>query len=55
MTCPYRVSVSRALRLALDRIRAHDAHLSEHLGHCLRTGTFCAYAPDPTAPVAWKV
>lgn len=50
-----RVSVSRALRLALDRIGTHDPHLYEHLDHCVRTGTFCVYAPDPTAPVTWTV
>jgi tetratricopeptide (TPR) repeat protein len=42
-----RVSVTRALRSALDRIRAHDPRLGAHLDHCIRTGTHCAYRPAP--------
>jgi tetratricopeptide (TPR) repeat protein len=50
-----RVSVTRALRAALTRIRAHDPHLADHFDRCIRTGTYCAYLPDPRAPVAWRV
>jgi tetratricopeptide (TPR) repeat protein len=50
-----RVSVTRALRSALARIRAHDAPLADHLDRCVRTGTYCAYLPDPRAPVVWQV
>lgn len=48
-----RVSVTRAVRLALSRIRAHHPDLGAHLDHAIRTGTFCAYVPDPRAPVVW--
>jgi hypothetical protein len=46
-----RASVTRALRAALGRIREHAPVVGEHLGHCVRTGTYCAYLPDPRVPV----
>jgi tetratricopeptide (TPR) repeat protein len=49
-----RVSVRKALSTALARItRAHPA-LGEHLQATIRTGTYCAYEPDPLAPVRWR-
>jgi len=50
-----RVSVTKALRGALRRITEHDPALGEHLDRSVRTGTFCAYDPDPAAPVSWKL
>lgn len=50
-----RSAVTRALRQALARIRQHHAPLGAHLDHALRTGTYCAYRPDPRAPVAWTL
>jgi hypothetical protein len=50
-----RASVTRAIRQALVRVREHHPSLATHLGRTLRTGTFCAYEPDPRAPVAWKL
>jgi tetratricopeptide (TPR) repeat protein len=44
-----RVSVTRALRQAITRIREHDRELAEHLDRALRTGTYCAYEPDHAA------
>ena len=41
-----RVSVTRALRQALSRIREHDDGFAAHLEKALRTGTYCAYEPD---------
>jgi tetratricopeptide (TPR) repeat protein len=49
-----RASVTRALRSALTRIRAQNSRLGEHLDQCIRTGTYCAYLPDPRVPIAWK-
>ncbi|HET7322254.1 MAG TPA: hypothetical protein VFI96_07165 [Longimicrobiaceae bacterium] len=46
-----RASVTRAIRLALARIRAHDPQLGAHLDHAVRTGTYCAYRPDLRAPL----
>jgi tetratricopeptide (TPR) repeat protein len=50
-----RASVTRAVRYALTRIRAHSRPLAEHLDHSIRTGTHCAYLPDPRAPVGWVI
>jgi tetratricopeptide (TPR) repeat protein len=50
-----RASVTRAIRQALTRIRAHDPSLSKHLEHAIRTGTYCAYMPDPRVPSTWTL
>lgn len=49
-----RVAVTRAVRHAIARIAEHHAALGEHLQHSIRTGTYCAYEPDPRAPVTWR-
>jgi tetratricopeptide (TPR) repeat protein len=49
-----RASVTRAVRQAMARIREHDPLLAQHLDRTVRTGTYCAYLPDPRAPVAWN-
>lgn len=50
-----RVSVRKALSTVLARItQAHPA-LGEHLQATIRTGTYCAYEPDPLAPVRWRI
>jgi non-specific serine/threonine protein kinase len=41
-----RSSVTKALRAAIDRIRAVDSDLGAHLDASLRTGKRCCYAPD---------
>ncbi|MDT4915054.1 MAG: hypothetical protein QOC66_4182, partial [Pseudonocardiales bacterium] len=48
-----RAGVTRAIRQAMVRIADHDHRLGEHLEHAIRTGTYCAYAPDPRAPADW--
>jgi tetratricopeptide (TPR) repeat protein len=50
-----RVSVTRATRAAMARIREHSTALGDHLDATIRTGTFCSYSPDPRAPIEWKV
>jgi hypothetical protein len=35
------------------RIGEHHPQLGEHLDGAVRTGTYCAYVPDPGAPTAW--
>jgi tetratricopeptide (TPR) repeat protein len=50
-----RVNVTKAIRAAIRRIAEHDPGLGDHLRRSIRTGTFCAYAPDPTHPVAWRL
>ena len=49
-----RVSVTRALRQAMARLGEHHPELGEHLDRTIRTGTYCAYVPDPRARAAWK-
>ena len=49
-----RVGVTRAVRQAMSRIAEHDPQLGEHLSRTIRTGTYCAYAPDPRAPAGWE-
>ena len=48
-----RASVTRAVRQALTRIRLHHPLLGKHLDHAIRTGTYCAYLPDPRVPLDW--
>lgn len=50
-----RSAVTRAVRQALTRIRTHDSPLGEHLDRTIRTGTYCAYMPEPRGPVAWRL
>jgi tetratricopeptide (TPR) repeat protein len=48
-----RSGVTRAIRHAMTRIGEHHPELGEHLNRAVRTGTYCAYVPDPGAPAAW--
>lgn len=50
-----RVGVTRAVRQAIARIGGHDPQLGEHLSRTIRTGTYCAYSPDPRAPAGWRL
>jgi hypothetical protein len=38
----------------MARIEEHHPELGEYLDRTIRTGTYCAYLPDPRAPVAWR-
>jgi tetratricopeptide (TPR) repeat protein len=49
-----RQSVTKTARAVVERIRQGDATLGDLLARCIRTGTFCAYEPDPGAPIAWE-
>jgi tetratricopeptide (TPR) repeat protein len=48
-----RAGVTRAIRQAMSRIGEHHPELGEHLNRTIRTGTYCAYLPDPRAPAGW--
>ena len=48
-----RSGVTRAVRKGIARIGEHHPQLGEHLNQAVRTGTYCAYVPDPSAPAAW--
>lgn len=45
-----RVNVTRAIRLAIDRIGEHDAALGAVLSAAVATGTYCRYEPLPGGP-----
>ena len=49
-----RAGVTRAVRQAMTRIAQHHPQLGEHLDRAIRTGTYCAYLPDPRVPAGWK-
>jgi hypothetical protein len=48
-----RAGVTRAIRQAIARLAEHNPGLGQHLERTVRTGTYCAYLPDPRAPVDW--
>jgi tetratricopeptide (TPR) repeat protein len=50
-----RASVTRAVRQSMARIHEYHPMLGEHLDHAIRTGTFCAYLPDPRVPLVWTL
>jgi hypothetical protein len=45
-----RVSVTRAVRQAIVAVREYHPALGAHLERTIRTGTYCAYVPEPGAP-----
>jgi tetratricopeptide (TPR) repeat protein len=45
-----RVSVTRAVRQAIVAVGEYHPALGEHLERTIRTGTYCAYVPEPGAP-----
>jgi tetratricopeptide (TPR) repeat protein len=49
-----RAGVTRAVRQAMARITEHHPQLGQHLSRTIRTGTYCAYVPDPRAPADWR-
>ena len=50
-----RVNVTRAIRTAMARVAENDGNLGRHLDTTVQTGTFCAYTPDPRAPIDWQL
>lgn len=50
-----RVSVTRAIKSALQRIAEHSPPLDQHFQTTIRTGQFCAYVPDPKSPLRWEL
>jgi hypothetical protein len=49
-----RVSVTRAIRSAIDRLAAHHPALVEHLRATIHTGASCAYSLDPRRTIEWE-
>ncbi len=50
-----RVSVTRRIRDAIDRITAVHPACGAHLARTIRTGTRCAYMVDPSVSPSWDV
>jgi len=48
-----RVMVTHRIRDALKKIRDGHSALGSHLGNTIKTGTFCAYTPEPTRQIDW--
>jgi tetratricopeptide (TPR) repeat protein len=49
-----RAAVTQALRKAVGRLRDACPPLGDHLDRTIRTGTYCAYLPDPRFPSVWS-
>jgi hypothetical protein len=50
-----RINVSRAIKIALERIAEHNPALATLLTSSIRTGTFCSYTPDSRLPASWQL
>ncbi|MFI1285594.1 transcriptional regulator [Streptomyces sp. NPDC020858] len=50
-----RAAVTQAVRKAIGRLRDASPELGAHLDRTIRTGTYCAYVPDPRVPSLWSV
>jgi GAF domain-containing protein len=50
-----RVSVTKAIRSALDRISEGHPELGAHLSATVRRGHLCTYVPDPWVPSDWEI
>lgn len=50
-----RLNVTRTIQAARRKIRDACPPLGRHLDSTVRTGTFCSYVPDPSAPIPWEL
>jgi hypothetical protein len=50
-----RINVTRAIKIALERIAEHNPALATLLTGSIRTGTFCSYTPDSRLPASWQL
>jgi len=49
-----RVSVTKNIRGAIEKIRQANPALGRHLANSIKTGYLCSYSPDPANPVVWR-
>jgi len=49
-----RLTVTKAIKVALEKIKAGNPTLARHLGATVRRGYFCSYTPDPRFPISWE-
>lgn len=50
-----RVSVTKAIGIAIKRVGEHHAALADHLSSTIKTGSFCSYAIDGRDSLDWVV
>jgi hypothetical protein len=50
-----RVNVTKAIATVLKALDAAHPPLAAHLRSAIRTGSSCAYLPDPASGVVWRV
>jgi pimeloyl-ACP methyl ester carboxylesterase len=50
-----RINITRAIKVALDRIAEHNPALAALLASSIRTGMFCRYTPDSRLPSSWQL
>jgi pimeloyl-ACP methyl ester carboxylesterase len=50
-----RINITRAIKVALERIAEHHPALATLLTSSIRTGTFCSYTPDSRLPASWQL
>jgi hypothetical protein len=50
-----RLSVTRAIRIAIEKITERDPDLGRFLSKCIRTGTFCSYNPPLNSHQSWEL
>jgi hypothetical protein len=50
-----RLNVTRAIRVAIQKISERNAELGELLGTRIKTGSFCSYKPHARFPIEWKL
>ena len=50
-----RINITRAIKVALERIAEHNPALAALLTSSIRTGTFCTYTPDSRLPASWQL
>jgi hypothetical protein len=50
-----RINITRAIKVALERIAEHNPALAALLTSSIRTGTFCSYTPDSRLPASWQL
>src|SRR5215207_9079577 len=49
-----RLNATRAIRAAVANLARVNPALGRHLAVTIRTGRYCAYLPDPRAPIGWE-
>jgi hypothetical protein len=50
-----RLNATRAIRAAMANLARANPALGRHLAATIRTGRYCAYTPDPRAPLVWTL